>query len=119
MTPTPMNAEGYQMPQAVDKGAYGVAVSALSGAFMLPCCVLAPLSRSRCQFADPLEWFLTRFVHAWCEQASPKGMNADLPFIRPEEQDHFKKLLEEVDESELSKEEIAEREIMSLILRVK
>jgi len=77
MTPTPLQVEGYQIPTAVDKAAYG--------------------------------------VHGIVPQ-SPRG---DLPAIRPEEVDHFKKLLEDVDPSTLTTEELKERMIMELLLKVK
>jgi splicing factor 3B subunit 1 len=46
-------------------------------------------------------------------------MSTDLPNIKVEDMKHFGKLLEEVDENELTKEELREREIMKLILQIK
>jgi splicing factor 3B subunit 1 len=46
-------------------------------------------------------------------------MSTELPNIKVEDMKHFGKLLEEVDENELSKEELKEREIMKLILQIK
>lgn len=42
-----------------------------------------------------------------------------LPFIKPEDQQYFGKLLEEVNEELLSPEEIKERKIMRLLLKIK
>jgi splicing factor 3B subunit 1 len=42
-----------------------------------------------------------------------------LPFIKPEDQQYFGKLLEEVDEASLPAEEIKERKIMRLLLKIK
>lgn len=42
-----------------------------------------------------------------------------MPFIKPEDQQYFGKLMEEVDEIELSPEEIKERKIMKLLLKIK
>lgn len=42
-----------------------------------------------------------------------------MPFIKPEDQQYFGKLLEDVDESNLSAEEIKERKIMRLLLKIK
>ena len=45
--------------------------------------------------------------------------NEDLPFVKEEDYRHFGKLMEEVDESTLSNEEMKERKIMRLLLRIK
>jgi splicing factor 3B subunit 1 len=42
-----------------------------------------------------------------------------LPFIKPEDVSYFSALLQEVDESELTQEEIKERKIMMLLLKIK
>ena len=42
-----------------------------------------------------------------------------LPYIKPDEIDHFSALLNEVDEKELSNEEIRDRKIMMLLLKIK
>jgi len=42
-----------------------------------------------------------------------------LPYIKPDEVDHFSALLNEVDEKELTNEEIRDRKIMMLLLKVK
>ena len=44
---------------------------------------------------------------------------AGLPFVKPEDYQFFAPLMEEVDESELSKDEANERKIMKLLLKVK
>lgn len=43
----------------------------------------------------------------------------DMPFIKPEDQQYFGKLLEEIDEEELPPEELKERKIMKLLLKIK
>lgn len=45
--------------------------------------------------------------------------NAELPPLKPEDIQYFDKLLMEVDESTLSKEELIEREIMTYLLKIK
>ena len=45
--------------------------------------------------------------------------NEALPFIKPEDVSYFSALLQEVDESELTQEEIKERKIMMLLLKIK
>uniref|UniRef100_F1KRJ0 Splicing factor 3B subunit 1 n=1 Tax=Ascaris suum TaxID=6253 RepID=F1KRJ0_ASCSU len=45
--------------------------------------------------------------------------NTDLPPLKPEDIQYFDKLLMDVDESALSKEELAEREIMTYLLKIK
>jgi hypothetical protein len=89
--------DGYQMPgtPALGRKDLGVVPQAFSCSL---CCALGV-------------WLM------YCFQSPSQG-GGDLPFIRPEEQDHFKKLLEEVDESTLSKEEANERLIMTLLLKV-
>ena len=42
-----------------------------------------------------------------------------MPFIKPEDQQYFGKLLEEVDEEDLPAEEMKERKIMKLLLKIK
>ena len=42
-----------------------------------------------------------------------------MPFIKPEDVSYFSALLEDVDEDQLSGEEIRERRIMMLLLKVK
>ena len=42
-----------------------------------------------------------------------------MPFIKPEDVTYFSALLDDVDESELTGEEIRERRIMMLLLKVK
>jgi len=49
----------------------------------------------------------------------PGTDNADMPFIKPEDVNYFSALLNEVDEEGLSKEELQERRIMMLLLKVK
>jgi splicing factor 3B subunit 1 len=49
----------------------------------------------------------------------PASESDALPFIKPEEINYFSALLEEVDEDQLSGEEIRERRIMMLLLKVK
>lgn len=48
--------------------------------------------------------------------AQPKGGN--LPFLKPEDAQYFDKLLVDVDEELLSSEELKERKIMTLLLKV-
>lgn len=47
----------------------------------------------------------------------PKGQN--LPFLKPEDAQYFDKLLVEVDEETLSPDELKERQIMELLLKIK
>ena len=42
-----------------------------------------------------------------------------LPFIKPEDMQYFGRLMEAVDEEKLSKDELKERQIMSLLLKIK
>lgn len=50
----------------------------------------------------------------------PEGEEAsDLPYIKPEDQQFFGALLEQKDEQELSEKEKKEREIMTLLLKIK
>lgn len=42
-----------------------------------------------------------------------------MPFIKPEDQQYFGKLLEEIDEEDLPPEEMRERKIMKLLLKIK
>ena len=43
----------------------------------------------------------------------------NLPYIKPDDMQYFGRLTEEVDEGKLSKEELKERQIMSLLLKIK
>uniref|UniRef100_A0A0N5AXL9 TOG domain-containing protein n=1 Tax=Syphacia muris TaxID=451379 RepID=A0A0N5AXL9_9BILA len=45
--------------------------------------------------------------------------NAELPPLKPEDMQYFDKLLMDVDETTLTKEELAEREIMTYLLKIK
>ncbi|KAF6143364.1 hypothetical protein GIB67_001308 [Kingdonia uniflora] len=49
----------------------------------------------------------------------PKEAPGDLPYMKPEDYQHFKLLLDEVDEEELTPDEQKERKIMKLLLKVK
>ena len=51
------------------------------------------------------------------ESLQPAGSN--MPFMKMEDTQYFSKLLEDVDETELSSEEQKEREIMRLLLKIK
>lgn len=48
----------------------------------------------------------------------PKG-SQQLPFMKPEDAQYFDKLLIDVDEETLSPEELKERKIMKLLLKIK
>jgi splicing factor 3B subunit 1 len=48
----------------------------------------------------------------------PKG-SQQLPFMKPEDAQYFDKLLIDVDEDSLSPEELKERKIMKLLLKIK
>lgn len=50
--------------------------------------------------------------------AQPKG-GQQLPFMKPEDAQYFDKLLVDVDEDALSPEELKERKIMKLLLKIK
>lgn len=52
-------------------------------------------------------------------QAIPGGDSESLPFIKPEDVSYFSALLNEVDEEGLSGEDLRERRIMMLLLKVK
>jgi len=52
-------------------------------------------------------------------QATPVGDRDALPFIKPEDVSYFSALLNDVDEEQLSGEELRERRIMMLLLKVK
>ena len=52
-------------------------------------------------------------------QAIPGGDSESLPFIKPEDVSYFSALLNEVDEEGLSAEDLRERRIMMLLLKVK
>mmetsp|Transcript_9104 Transcript_9104/g.11146 ORF Transcript_9104/g.11146 Transcript_9104/m.11146 type:complete len:100 (-) Transcript_9104:2436-2735(-) len=43
----------------------------------------------------------------------------DLPFIKPEDMSHFSALFGEADESQMSAEELRDRKIMMLLLKIK
>nr|CAG4640605.1 EOG090X00GC [Eulimnadia texana] len=49
-------------------------------------------------------------------EEQPKG---NLPFLKPEDAQYFDKLLVDVDESDLSPDELKERKIMTLLLKIK
>ena len=49
----------------------------------------------------------------------PRSLGEGLPDLRPEDQQYFAALLKDVDEAELSLEEMKERKIMKLLLKVK
>ena len=51
------------------------------------------------------------------QDAQPKDQN--LPFLKPEDAQYFDKLLVDVDEETLSPEELKERDIMTLLLKIK
>jgi len=51
--------------------------------------------------------------------ATADGSVSALPDIKPEDLQYFGRLLEDVDEEEISKEEINERKIMGLLLKIK
>ena len=51
------------------------------------------------------------------ESLQPAGSN--MPFMKMEDTQYFSKLLEDVDETELSSDEQKEREIMRLLLKIK
>mmetsp|Transcript_33530 Transcript_33530/g.44197 ORF Transcript_33530/g.44197 Transcript_33530/m.44197 type:complete len:100 (-) Transcript_33530:2437-2736(-) len=44
---------------------------------------------------------------------------SDLPFIKPEDMSHFSALFGEADESQMSAEELRDRKIMMLLLKIK
>lgn len=46
-------------------------------------------------------------------------MGDQLPFIKPEDVSHFSALLTEVDEDQMTNEEVRDRKIMMLLLKVK
>lgn len=49
----------------------------------------------------------------------PKGGAQQLPFMKPEDAQYFDKLLIDVDEDALSPDELKERKIMKLLLKIK
>ncbi|KOB67861.1 Uncharacterized protein OBRU01_19224, partial [Operophtera brumata] len=49
----------------------------------------------------------------------PKGGSQQLPFMKPEDAQYFDKLLIDVDEDALSPDELKERKIMKLLLKIK
>ena len=58
-----------------------------------------------------------RMANAKMMDNQPKGQN--LPFLKPEDAQYFDKLLVDVDEESLSPEELKERQIMELLLKIK
>jgi len=44
---------------------------------------------------------------------------SDLPYIKPEDMQYFGRLMEEADEDKMSKDELKERQIMTLLLKIK
>lgn len=51
--------------------------------------------------------------------SSESGEASALPYIKPEDMQYFGRLMEEIDDNELSKDEANERRIMSLLLKIK
>jgi len=51
--------------------------------------------------------------------SSESGEASALPYIKPEDMQYFGRLMEEVDDNKLSKDEANERRIMSLLLKIK
>ena len=51
--------------------------------------------------------------------SSETGEASALPYIKPEDMQYFGRLMEEVDDKELTKDEANERRIMSLLLKIK
>jgi splicing factor 3B subunit 1 len=51
--------------------------------------------------------------------ASESGAAGNLPYIKPEDMQYFGRLIEEADEEKLSKDEVNERRIMALLLKIK
>jgi len=51
--------------------------------------------------------------------ASETGDASALPYIKPEDMQYFGRLMEDTEEEKLSKEEIKERQIMTLLLKIK
>mmetsp|Transcript_12057 Transcript_12057/g.25397 ORF Transcript_12057/g.25397 Transcript_12057/m.25397 type:complete len:1275 (+) Transcript_12057:135-3959(+) len=51
--------------------------------------------------------------------SSESGEASALPYIKPEDMQYFGRLMEEVDDEKLSKDEANERRIMSLLLKIK
>mmetsp|Transcript_21929 Transcript_21929/g.52190 ORF Transcript_21929/g.52190 Transcript_21929/m.52190 type:complete len:1275 (+) Transcript_21929:75-3899(+) len=51
--------------------------------------------------------------------SSETGEASALPYIKPEDMQYFGRLMEEVDDKEISKDEANERRIMSLLLKIK
>jgi splicing factor 3B subunit 1 len=47
------------------------------------------------------------------------GTPGSLPYIKPEDMQYFGRLMEEADEEKLSKEEVKERQIMGVLLKIK
>merc|ERR1719266_2788448 len=58
-----------------------------------------------------------RAANAKMMDNQPKGQN--LPFLKPEDAQYFDKLLVEVDEESLTPDELKERQIMELLLKIK
>ncbi|CAJ1969268.1 unnamed protein product [Cylindrotheca closterium] len=51
--------------------------------------------------------------------ASETGDASALPYIKPEDMQYFGRLMEDTEEEKLSKEEVKERQIMALLLKIK
>ncbi|GKY95396.1 splicing factor 3B subunit 1, variant 2 [Mayamaea pseudoterrestris] len=51
--------------------------------------------------------------------ADESGIAGSLPYIKPEDMQYFGRLTEDVDETKLSKEEVRDRQILSLLLKIK
>ncbi|KAL3944091.1 MAG: hypothetical protein SGBAC_001822 [Bacillariaceae sp.] len=51
--------------------------------------------------------------------ASETGDASALPYIKPEDMQYFGRLMEDAEEEKLSKEEVKERQIMTLLLKIK
>lgn len=51
--------------------------------------------------------------------ADQSGLPSSLPHIKPEDMQYFGRLLEDADEDKLSKDELKERQIMALLLKIK
>jgi splicing factor 3B subunit 1 len=51
--------------------------------------------------------------------SSETGEASALPYIKPEDMQYFGRLMEEIDDNELTKDEANERRIMSLLLKIK
>lgn len=74
-----------------------------------------PLSAATPGYQMPTEMS----VDAYGIPVSQNASDPSLPAIKPEDMQHFAALLQDVDESELDKEQLKERTIMTLLLKVK